>query len=99
MVWSSMAILATATTLMNLQVVNETGKTIKKLYFDEDDKLPVKLANHESTSFTIKPGKYQMVLVYDHSEIKWRDFDLTRVFKITFQKVGDKINAHYEFIQ
>jgi hypothetical protein len=91
-------ILAAATVaLINLQVVNETGKTIKKLYLGEEDRLPVMLANHESTTIQIKPDKYQMVLVFDHSEIKWKDFDLTKVFRITFQKVGHGINAHYEF--
>jgi hypothetical protein len=90
-------VLAAAVTLTNLQVVNETGKTINKLYLGEEDKLSTKLLNHESTTIRVKPDKYQMILVYDHREIKWRDFDLTRVFKITFQRMGDKINAHYEF--
>lgn len=91
------AVLATAITMTNLQVINETGKTIKKLYFDDEDRLPVKLANHESTTIKIKPAIYQMLLVYDHTEIKWKDFDLTTIYKITFQKIGNKINAHYEY--
>jgi hypothetical protein len=81
----------------NLQVVNETGRTIDKLYIGEENRLSAKLPNHQSITVQIKPDRYDMTLTFDRAKITWTDFDLTTVFKITFQKVGNRINAHYEF--
>lgn len=82
--------------LNNVILINHTGLKIVRIEIGD---LKLEDVNNKSDQIlvSVTPEKHDMHLVFKGgSKIDWADFDFKGVHRIVFERVKDKINAHFD---